>query len=177
MPVEEDAARKRKLRWYQYSLRTLLIWVTLFAVVCSWAAVKMQQARGQKEAVAVLLKKGASIGYDYERVQVPPSFPPIPGAKPPGPAWLRKLIGKDFFINVTMIELCFTDVTDADLKHLDGMTHLHYLNLQHTEITDAGLEHLKGLKELNRLFIDNTKITDSGAADLKKALPNLEIVR
>jgi hypothetical protein len=30
---------KRKLRWYQYSLRTLLIVVTLFAVACSWSAV------------------------------------------------------------------------------------------------------------------------------------------
>lgn len=45
-----------KRRWYQFSLRTLLIFVTLFAISCSWFAVKLQQARRQREAVEKIRK-------------------------------------------------------------------------------------------------------------------------
>jgi hypothetical protein len=37
--TEQPANPKPKRRWYQYSLRTLLICVTLFAVACSWFAI------------------------------------------------------------------------------------------------------------------------------------------
>lgn len=55
-------------RRYQFSLRTLLIIVTLFAVACSWFAVKMRQAKKQKEAVEAILKWGnnARIYYDWQ---------------------------------------------------------------------------------------------------------------
>ena len=35
---------EHKLRWYQYSLRSLFILTTLVALVCSWYAVQMQEA-------------------------------------------------------------------------------------------------------------------------------------
>ena len=62
MTADEPAKPKSKRRWHQYSLRTLLILVTLFAVACSWFAVKMQQARRQREAVEYIRNKfGTSI--------------------------------------------------------------------------------------------------------------------
>jgi hypothetical protein len=45
MTSDKSANPKSKRRWHQYSLRMLMILVTLFAVVCSRFAVKMQQAR------------------------------------------------------------------------------------------------------------------------------------
>jgi hypothetical protein len=50
---------KPTCRWFQYSLRTLMIIVTLFAIACSWFAVKMQQARRQREAVGRVQVQGA----------------------------------------------------------------------------------------------------------------------
>jgi hypothetical protein len=66
MHSNQTGTQKHILRWYQFSLRTLLIFVTLFACVCSWFAVKMKEARRQKEAVVALEKLHACIMYDYE---------------------------------------------------------------------------------------------------------------
>jgi hypothetical protein len=44
-------APKPKLRWFQYRLRTLLVVVTLFAIPCSWLAVKRQQAKRRLESL------------------------------------------------------------------------------------------------------------------------------
>ena len=45
------------------------------------------------------------------------------------------------------------------------------------QITDAGLVHLKGLTGLQTLNLAGTKVTDAGVAELKKALPNCEIIK
>lgn len=52
-------------RRFQFGLRTLLSFVTLFAIVCSWFAVKLQQAKRQREAVEALLQLGGYVGYDH----------------------------------------------------------------------------------------------------------------
>src|SRR3989304_6984363 len=44
-----------------------------------------------------------------------------------------------------------TQVTDAALEHLKGLTNLQELQLHCPQVTDAGLEHLKGLTSLQRL--------------------------
>jgi len=79
-----------------------MICVTLFAVACSWFAVKMQQARRQREAVEALITMGGYVGYDYEMNS---DDHRIRGVKPPGPEWLRKAIGDDFFNNVIYVNL------------------------------------------------------------------------
>jgi hypothetical protein len=41
-------------RWFQYSLRSLMLFTLLCALLCSWFAVKMEKARKQRQAVAVI---------------------------------------------------------------------------------------------------------------------------
>ena len=43
--------------------------------------------------------------------------------------------------------------------------------LSDTQITDAGLVHLEGLTSLTWLFLSRTQITDAGLAKLKETLP------
>ena len=57
-----------------------------------------------------------------------------------------------------------------------GLTNLEYLNLYGTEITDAGLSNLEGMKKLKKLYVWQTKVTDKGIAQLRKALPGVEII-
>ncbi|MGO8688343.1 MAG: hypothetical protein ACLQLG_01800 [Thermoguttaceae bacterium] len=184
---------KHKLRWYQYSLRTLLLVMTLACVGMSWVAVKMKQARQQHAAVEAIRKLGGMVDYDYQKKD--------PFDEPPGPAWLRKLLGDDLFASVTWVRLSDSDVSDAALEYLKGLARLEILDLNRTNVSDAGLQHLKGLTQLRelclggtkvsdaglenlmgltqlqKLWLDSTNVTDAGAQDLQKALPNLEIIR
>ena len=49
---------------------------------------------------------------------------------------------------------------------------MRVLFLGSTEVTDAGIEHLKGLTQLQFLHLENAQVTDVGVAKLKKVLPN-----
>jgi hypothetical protein len=44
-------------------------------------------------------------------------------------------------------------------------------------VTDAGLKALAALPQLQILVLLDTRVTDKGAADLKKALPKVDIWR
>jgi hypothetical protein len=111
-----------KRRWYQYSLRTLLIIVTIFAVACSWFTVKMRQAKRQREAVEAFSKLRGTIAYDYQ-LDTFGHF--MQGTKPPGPAWLRKFIGYDFFCTVVYAE----PRNDASMLILKDFSRIQYLNI------------------------------------------------
>ena len=163
MTSDQPSNPKPFRHWYQYSLRTLMIVVTLFAVACSWFAVKMKQARRQREAVEAILKSGGTVAYDYE-CDKSGHINPTSG-NPPGPEWLRKLVGDDFF--TTAIILHPSNITDTELEHLEGLPYLQVLGLRYNKITDAGLGHVKKLTRLHTLDLQSTQVTDAGTIILK----------
>lgn len=66
----QPAAPKPGRPWFQYSLRTLLLVVTLGAVLCSWLAVKMKEAEEQRIARLQSLVAAARIAQrDWEQAQ------------------------------------------------------------------------------------------------------------
>jgi hypothetical protein len=69
-----------------------------------------------------------------------------------------------------------TKITDDGLQHLKGLENLEYLNLYGTEVTDAGLKHLHGLKKLRKLYVWQTKVTDAGVAEIKAAIPEIQVI-
>ena len=168
-----NETRKPRRRRFQYSLRSLFVLMFLACVGMSWVGVKMQKARKQKEAVEAIKKLGGQVQYDYEVRR--PGNPP-PGAGPPGPTWLRKLLGDDLFTTVVNVVLFSSSATDADLEHLTGLTQLQMLNIRNTKVTTAGLVHLKGLAKLNSLALWDTKVTDAGLESLKELTQLQELV-
>jgi hypothetical protein len=88
-------------------------------------------------------------------------------------AEIKKLGGKTVFDEASPqrlligVDLCDTQVTDAGLVLLKGLTQLQSLDLSGTEVTDAGLEHLKGLTQLHTLELMGTKITNAGLEHLE----------
>ena len=71
-------------------------------------------------------------------------------------------------------------VTDDTLEVLSITSGPHFaplkgLDLSRTQVTDAGLEHLKGLTKLQSLDLRGTQATDEGAKKLQQALPNCKI--
>ena len=189
---------KPKLRWFQFSLRTLLVFVTLCAFACSWLAVKMKQAERQRKAVEAIRKLGGTVLYDGQ-LDAKGDF--VPNAAPTGSPWLRSVLGDDFFWKVKgvflnnpqvtddglehlkrfsqlqALGLSDTKVTDAGLEHLKGLSQLQQLWLGGTRVTSSGLEHLKGLNQLKGLYLDGTKVTDEGVKKLQQALPKCKVTR
>ncbi|MHC4742829.1 MAG: leucine-rich repeat domain-containing protein [Planctomycetota bacterium] len=68
-----------------------------------------------------------------------------------------------------------THVTDEGLPLISGFVNLNYLDLSGTPVTDKGLAHLKSLKRLTELKLSATRVTSEGIADLKSAIPDLNV--
>ena len=82
-------------------------------------------------------------------------------------AEIKRLGGKVMRISDWLsVDLSNTQVTDADLVHLKGVTSIHSLELSNTQVSDAGLEHLKGLTDLIILDLRDTQVTDEGIEKL-----------
>ncbi len=155
-------------RWFQYSLRTLLLVMLLVSIGMSWFAVKVQKARRQRTVVEAIKKLGGEVKFDYEYGDQLPGNSADPG-------WFRNLLEEDFFATVVYVSFIDSRVTDDDLESLKELTQLRGLNFCGTQVGDAGLEHLRELSHLKHLFLMNTLATDEGAAKLHQALPNCTI--
>jgi hypothetical protein len=167
--VDMLTARFFRRRRFQFSLRSLMLVVTFFGILFSVLAVKMRQAERQAKAVANFkrLNQCISIGYDYQWQG--------PGASwrtsPPGPSWLRKLLGDDFFCNVSGV---YSDsepatFTDVQMAWLADFPHLQSLTLNDPAISDAGmvyLERLVDLESLTLMDMDHSSVSDNGLQSL-----------
>ena len=106
----------------------------------------------------------------------------------------------DYYGWVVRVVLQGDDVADGDLQHLQSLRHVQTLALGDTKVTDDGMRHLQGLplcqlilwgghitdvglvrlqtlKHLVFLNVKNTMVSEEGLAALKKAIPNLRIIR
>ena len=178
---------KRKRRWLQFSLASLLLVMTVLGLSLGlWT----DSARRQEQAAEALRQKGWRIVYHHEMES--PAKP-----VPPGPAWVREWLGIDYVDYVEAVGFegdTITDddlatlrhfprltsvyvddapnVTDAGLAHLATMKNLYSIILRCPQITDAGLVHLKGLHGLDDVSLKSNHITDAGIVHLK-GLPQL----
>jgi hypothetical protein len=140
-------------RWpFQFGIRTLLVLTAVVAWPFSWLAVNMKRAREQKESVAVGRLDGF-VGYAWAYDNHTPDGKWLSNAQPPEPAWLRNLLGDDFFSDVVF--LCILHATDSDLAQLKRLKHLQGLALDHTQITDVGLTHIAELAQLRQVSLLN----------------------
>ena len=103
-------------RWFQFSLRTLLVFVTLSAIPCSWLAVKLREVKREEAAAAAIEKVGGRVDWDENAA---------------GPAWLRGVLGEHFFAHVIRVASPGDQVTGSTLEPLDAMNHLQVLDLYH----------------------------------------------
>jgi hypothetical protein len=180
-------------RHLRFSVRGLIVIVLVIGTGLGWI---VREAHVQRDAVAVIVRDGGNVFYDWEWTD----GHTIPGGKPPSPSWLADLIGVDYFGHVTSVWLSSTSnppdavlahvarlsrvqllvaarapVSDSGLLHLKGLTELSSLILTDIHATDAGLAHLTGLTKLSYLNLGGTQISDAGLEHLKE-LTNLKWV-
>jgi predicted nucleic acid-binding protein len=83
---------------------------------------------------------------------------------------LRGLVG------LRTLNLARTAITDAGLAHLRELNVLRKLVLWGTGVTDTGLSYLRTLAGLRELDLERTQVSEAGVEDLRRALPEVEIV-
>jgi len=156
-------------RWYQFSLRTLLIAMAVLSVLLGLWMLSIARAERQRRAVRAVDRLGGSARY---------------ANVPVGESWLitqlrKTSIPRDYFDPVVEISLGNTQCSDADLRQFSRLSKLQYLQLNNTEVTDAGLLHISGLTKLERLELAHTSVTSSGLAHLQRldALTRLGLAR
>ncbi len=148
---------KPPLRWFQFSLRSLLVFTVICAIPFAWLGYKIQQKRAEESAAAQIVKSGGTVQYDFEA---------IIGAQPPGPAWLRVLLGQNFFSHVEHVVRIGQWFDDSGLEWIEHFPELGTLTLSKNRITDNGLMHLQALTQLASLDLDETPVSDAGVKRL-----------
>ena len=69
IPAAAEAKKEPRRRWrFQYSLRTLLIFVSIVGVLCGWLGMIIQRVRHQRNVVAQIKELGGEAYYDYQTV-------------------------------------------------------------------------------------------------------------
>jgi hypothetical protein len=190
---------KPKRRWYQFSLRFLLLATVIAAFLANVCVEQISHANRIRRAVAELSKFGATVNYDYEIKKDPTGpggFWTLINQSPPAPKWIRNIIGDEYFVeianvvltgktgglevlddlpNLMALSLERSDVTDKELVKVKSLSKLTAIWLDDTSISDEGLKNLEGLKHLKIVAAPNTRITENGVKALRKALPNIYI--
>ena len=146
---------KPKRRWMQVSLRTVFVFVTLFCVALSLWLVPAERRRRPVAAIEASGGKVFFVGSQTANESSPLAL-------------LRRWLPKPYLDQVCSVYLGNTQVTDAGLAHLKGLTALQGLDLENTQVTDAGLAHLKGLTRLRFLMLNNTHVKDAGLPHFRK---------
>jgi hypothetical protein len=166
-------------RRLQLDFRSLLILSVVLSVSLGWISWQIENAKRQKRAVEAILNVekytariyDGSVIYDYHHdhafwIMCPEE------AVPRGPAWLRRLLGDDFFCHVVTVNCCFSEFGDCEARHLRELTNLERLVLFGTQITDDGLRHLVGMVELRDLSVGHNRLTDKALVHVER-LTNL----
>jgi len=139
--TNETPNTKPRRRWYQFSLRTLLIVVTLSAVPLGWVGWKLEQGRRQRAVIAWVETAGGSVQF--------------------GGGWVDSWFG----LGVSYVTLYNTQV--SDLSPLAELKNLEELKLGNTQVSD--LSPLAQLNNLRELSLYNEQVSDlSPLASLKK---------
>jgi hypothetical protein len=149
---------KDKRRWFQFSLRTLLIGTLICAIPCALLGRKIERKRNERNAIEAIKALGGQVFYVHEE------YPPT---EPPGALWLRKVLGENFFDEIDSVELSESAITDDDVVILNSLPQLRGISARKTRISDAALETLKGSTQVQILTLSDTGVTDAGLECLK----------
>lgn len=162
-------------RLFRFSIRTLLVVLTALAV---WLGIQVNRARNVRLAVEAVEDVGGVVRYVHERTK---SGTIDPNAKLPGPAWLRELIGDEYFVEVAIAGFGQNRITNDELKQvckcLENLQHLECFVVRNcSSLSDISALHK--LSGLQLLILENcTRISDFGPLTELTNLQTVHLVR
>ncbi len=172
----EKPAQPRR-RGFRFSLRTLLILVTVLSVPLGWVGWKLREVRREQATIDWIEEMGGEASFHSQH----------------GISWWKKTTNKWFGERVASVSLPNTQVSDlsplaelkslkwlflnstqvGDLSPLAELMNLKRLSLNYTQVGD--LSPLAGLKNLKTLILRNSQVSDEQVQELRQALPNCKI--
>jgi hypothetical protein len=142
-------------RWrFQFSLLSLLVLMLAVALPFGWLETEMKAAQKQRATIKTIEKLGGETYDDSSEEDLIRAV-----IEPPSLPWLHALLGDDFFMNVTWVDLHGPQLDDAMLEHLKELPQLREVWLFDASVTDAAIDRLKGVAQFQRLLLsgDNVK--------------------
>ena len=155
------ASTKPKYRSYSFSIRSLLLLMTVVGIGLAW---KMNRVRKLRVAVAEVEQLGGDISYVHELSSTT--------SEPPGPKWFRSVLGEDFFAEVNQINLRSERTDDETCAMIAQLPRIDSLIIKSDRVTDRGLADIAAANSLVALEIRSANVTASGLASLQR-LQNL----
>jgi hypothetical protein len=181
MSVPSLATPSRRRRWFSLSLRGMMLLILVAGGLMGW---KARRVGLQKRAVAAIERLRGSVVYDWEYQGLSPFK--MSGSNPPGPIWLRRILGDEYFQEVAAVILP-TDLPtppsddediasyaskyeqpliDDQLACVDGLDRVEALRLQWGRLNREGLERLAQQVLLKDLTLIVEPIDAAGLARL-----------
>lgn len=154
----------RKGRWRRFSLRGLLVAMTMCCAALGVWTVVVAPYRNQWLAMQTVIDANGTYRTEPAR----------------DTAWRRwlvsRLLGAERFVDVVEVDLQRARLDDAAAARLAALRRLRALNLDRSAITDDQLAFLRGLRELETLSVRFTAIGDEGVAALTQH-PRLRVLQ
>lgn len=184
-PISDPPKRKR--RWLQFSLRSLIIVILIGGVGSGRLARLIEEKYDKQRAIEELQKAwyeshaiAAAIGRQLgvqamacSQLQPPDYvYVEIHG----GSANDETLKQLSTMPRIGSLNVFGGQFTDAGVRHLTRLMGLQHLRLRAKNVTDAGLPYLAQMSKLRRLDLRSTSVTDAGVSEIQKSLPNCEII-
>ena len=154
----------------QFSLRTLLVAVTIGGLGFGAFAVLLQRVRSQQRVVRELSEMKAHVYYDYQEASLGRYQPwPVPDG------WMVPLLGIDWFHSVVAVEFFGPEFTDESLDSLWKLPHLRSVSIVDSGISVKGLASLHECDSLRSLCVmsscqpgENGCIPDMNGGDVAR---------
>ena len=161
-------------RWWRprlrFNLLTVLVLLTLAGVLI---AIPVRNARHQRLVARTVMANGGTVTYDWEKE--PTSFYEVKKGKPPGPVWLRGLIGDEYFQKIVAIGPRYGGVVgqkEGIGQHVRPVTSFASLipqwKFEKPEALDTMLRLASRLRSIRRVDLSAAPLRDSSLHHLKR---------
>ncbi len=169
---------QRDLRWYQFSLGSLLVFMLLACVVMGFVRCWFNSQKAWEIAEANRsIKKyrsgdsfifGGSTKLNLYEIEVLGRMTELTDLYLSGPNITDEtLLILQRLNKLERLTLDESAITDMGLVHLSKLANLHILHVRSTSINGIGFIYFKNLKQLQILDLTDTKITDARLEHLK----------
>jgi hypothetical protein len=179
MQTTPDTTHRRRLR---VSLRALLLVIAVVGLCLGWYANKVYR---QRTTAAFIKANGGVVAYDWFLAYNQSSAFGARMREPPGPGWLRRVIGDGLFQEIELISLSNVDHPrhhDSLESVLDrtkrGAPQLRVLTVRRSDLNERAYRAIGRLSGLETLQLYDENLTDAEISYLTTltGLRHVEIV-